>query len=145
MLDNNGDSDKLKLDRVKHVKYLSNNLSSLPSSMKSLDASRPWLIYWCLHSLLTLGVTLDNQSKARAVNTLLKFQNPNGGFGGGNGQLSHLLTTYAAIMSFIIVGSPGDNNGWDNIDRIGIYNFLMKLKQADGSFIVHEGGEVDVR
>lgn len=29
--------------------------------------------------------------------------------------------------------------------RRGMYNFLMSVKQADGSFIMHKGGEVDVR
>ena len=71
--------------------------------------------------------------------------NPSGGFGGGPGQISHVLTTYASVMSFVIAGGPGQGNGWDDIDRKGIYSFLMRMKQQDGSFIVHEGGEVDVR
>lgn len=113
--------------------------------MKILDASRPWLIYWSLHSLLTLGISLDQSSKSRAINTLLKCQNNSGGFGGGSGQISHVLTTYASVMSIVIAGGPGEGYGWDDIDRQGIYNFLMSVKQQDGSFIVHEGGEVDVR
>ncbi|TIB72929.1 hypothetical protein E3Q23_03191 [Wallemia mellicola] len=112
--------------------------------MRVLDASRPWLIYWSLHSLLTLGISLDSASKSRALNTLLKCQNSTGGFGGGPGQISHILTTYASIMSFVIAGGPGSGNGWEDIDRKGIYNFLIRMKQKDGSFIVHEGGEVDV-
>ncbi|EIM21068.1 terpenoid cyclases/Protein prenyltransferase [Wallemia mellicola CBS 633.66] len=134
-----------ELDRVAHANYLTESLRSLPASMRVLDASRPWLIYWSLHSLLTLGISLDSASKSRALNTLLKCQNSTGGFGGGPGQISHILTTYASIMSFVIAGGPGSGNGWEDIDRKGIYNFLIRMKQKDGSFIVHEGGEVDVR
>jgi len=30
-------------------------------------------------------------------------------------------------------------------DRAGLYRFLLSLKQPDGSFVMHIGGEVDVR
>lgn len=30
-------------------------------------------------------------------------------------------------------------------DRKGMYRFLLSMKQKDGSFIMHQGGEVDVR
>ncbi|TIB08564.1 hypothetical protein E3P92_03720 [Wallemia ichthyophaga] len=134
-----------ELDRLAHAKYLTESLSGLPASMKALDASRPWIIYWSLHSLLTLGISLDHSSRSRAISTLSKYQNASGGFGGGRGQISHVLTTYASVMSLVIAGGPGDGNGWDAIDRRGVYDFLMRVKQQDGSFIVHEGGEVDVR
>lgn len=31
------------------------------------------------------------------------------------------------------------------LDRVAMYDWLMRIKQPDGSFLVHEGGEVDVR
>lgn len=30
-------------------------------------------------------------------------------------------------------------------NRKGMYDFLLSVKQPDGSFIMHKGGEVDVR
>lgn len=44
-------------------------------------------------------------------------QHPNGGFGGGPRQNAHLLPTYAAVLALAVVGRPGPNGGWDQIDR----------------------------
>jgi protein farnesyltransferase subunit beta len=35
--------------------------------------------------------------------TLAPMQNYTGGFGGGHGQLSHCATSYAAVLSLILV------------------------------------------
>jgi protein farnesyltransferase subunit beta len=75
----------------------------------------------------------------------MKFQNPKGGFGGGAGQTSHVLATYPSVCSLAIVGSPGKNGGWDQIDRQKLYNWFMSLKEPDGSFLVSENAEVDMR
>lgn len=72
----------------------------------------------------------------------MHFQHPDGGFGGGPGQLAHLLPTYASVMTLAIVGSPA---AWAQIDRKKCYEFFMRCKQSDGSFVVCKGGEVDVR
>lgn len=34
---------------------------------------------------------------------------------------------------------------WARVDRKGMYELFMRCKQADGGFVVCEGGEVDVR
>jgi len=78
----------------------------------------------------------------RVVATLQPLQNPDGGFGGGQGQLSHLAPTYAAVHALCIVGLEA---GYDIIDRRKMYSWLMSLKQRDGSFVMHVDGEVDVR
>ena len=42
----------IRLVRSAHINYLSNALSEpLSRGFISLDASHPWMIYWCLHSL----------------------------------------------------------------------------------------------
>lgn len=38
------------------------------------------------------------------IKTFTPMQNPNGGFGGGHGQMSHIASSYAAILSFAMVG-----------------------------------------
>jgi hypothetical protein len=40
--------------RDQHVAYLRKGLESLSGAFVSLDASRPWLVYWILHSLSLL-------------------------------------------------------------------------------------------
>jgi protein farnesyltransferase subunit beta len=90
------------------------------------------------------------------------LQHPEGGFGGGPYQYSHLLTTYASVCTLAIVGRPGPGGGWDQIDRYvsssrcrctglrsihreKLYKFYMSLKQPDGSFLVAQDMEVDIR
>ncbi|GAA5926198.1 protein farnesyltransferase subunit beta [Sporobolomyces koalae] len=130
------------LQTATHTAFLTRLLKSpLPMHFTGLDASRPWLIYWICHSLALFDGELDTAAKSRIVDTLKKFQNPKGGFGGGPGQLSHLAPTFASVAALCYVGEAG----WSAIDRNGLYHFLLSMKQADGSFVMHEGGEVDVR
>ncbi|GJN92515.1 hypothetical protein Rhopal_005545-T1 [Rhodotorula paludigena] len=131
-----------QLHRDTHTAFLTRLLKApLPRQYTGLDASRPWLLYWSIHSLALFDGDLDAQAKRRVVETLKHCQNPDGGFGGGPGQLSHLAPSYAAVCALAYTGE----DGWKAIDRQGMYRFLMSVKQPDGSFIMHDGGEVDVR
>ncbi|SGY60511.1 BQ5605_C007g04443 [Microbotryum silenes-dioicae] len=130
------------LDRSSHFNYLTGMLSHpLPAPFVALDASRPWLLYWTLHSLALLDAELDQAALQRIVDTLKACQNQDGGFGGGPGQISHLAPSYAAVCALAYCGQIG----WDIIDREGMHRFLLSVKQPDGSFIMHQGGEADVR
>ncbi len=40
----------------------------------------------------------------RVISTFTPMQNADGGFGGGHGQMSHCASSYAAILSLIMVG-----------------------------------------
>ncbi|WFD36179.1 protein farnesyltransferase [Malassezia cuniculi] len=146
------------LRRREHVGFLRRVLEPLGAPFVVFDSNRAWLIYWTAHALDLLGEPLDDTMRVRAVSTLLHFQDPSGGFGGGPGQLPHLMSTYAAVCAMAIVGGPGGapsdeqvragstaNLGWDAIDRGAMYDWMMRLKQPDGSFLVHVGGEIDVR
>lgn len=45
-----------RLNRAAHVRYLRRALrDSLPYYMVALDASRPWIVYWCIAALALLG------------------------------------------------------------------------------------------
>lgn len=127
-----------------HAAYFGKHLLSLPAPYASLDASRPWLVYWSLHGFDLLGVALDPEMRKRAAETVLSFQHPGGGFGGGPapGHEAHLLPTYASVMALAITSLP---DAWDRIDRKRMYEFFMRCKRPDGSFVVCHGGEVDVR
>ncbi|KAI0804777.1 terpenoid cyclases/protein prenyltransferase alpha-alpha toroid [Irpex lacteus] len=143
---NKDENDETKhqptLQKPAHVQFLLRNMvQGFPARYTSQDASQPWLIFWTLQGFSVLGVGLDEVTKKRTIDTLLALQHPSGGFAGGPGQFPHLLPTYAAVCALAISG-PG---GWDRIDREGLYNFFMSLKQPDGSFLVSHHGEVDVR
>jgi protein farnesyltransferase subunit beta len=137
------------LDREKHLAYLRKGfLAGFPSSYVSLDASRPWLVYWALHSFDLLGYELSQEERERTVETIKLFQNGiEGGFCGGDheftGNLSHLAPTYASILSIAILAVP---EAYNLINRTTLKSFLHRLKQSDGSFRMHAiDGEIDVR
>ncbi|KAH7886715.1 terpenoid cyclases/protein prenyltransferase alpha-alpha toroid [Phlebopus sp. FC_14] len=134
------------LQKNAHLQYLVRNLvQGFPYSYISQDASQPWLMYWTLQSFSLMGVALDPDNKQKVINTILAWQHPEGGFGGGPGQAPHLLPTYASVCALAIVGRPGPGGGWDQIDKENLYRFFMSLKQPDGSFLVSHDAEVDVR
>ena len=96
------------LDKKQHLAFLMRIIRDpLPAGYTGLDASRPWLMYWALHSLALFEASLDTASKRRVVDTLAKCQNPDGGFGGGPGQMSHLAPSYAAVRALSYVGEDG--------------------------------------
>ncbi|KAI9458704.1 terpenoid cyclases/protein prenyltransferase alpha-alpha toroid [Russula earlei] len=144
-LDDRGSGGRVLNKRV-HLEFLVRNLAQgFPARYVSQDASQPWLMFWTLQSFSALQIAIDPDGKQRAIDTIMQWQHPDGGFGGGPGQAAHLLPTYAAVCSLAIVGRPGPGGGWDQIDRDKLYQWYMSLKQRDGSFIVSTHGEVDVR
>ncbi|CAG8596051.1 16768_t:CDS:10 [Funneliformis caledonium] len=132
----------IKLNRESHIEYISDGLKGLSKYLVVLDASKPWLCYWMLHSLDLLDYELSTGLIKRAISTISKLQNPTGGFCGGPGQISHVAVTYAAVNA---LATSGIKEAYDLIDRENLYKWFLKLKRDDGSFIMHEGGEVDVR
>ena len=96
-----------KLNRTKTVGFLRKGLKDLSEGYECLDASRPWLVYWILHSLELLGEldAVSAEDKAAVVRFLANCQDPDGGFAGGPGQLAHLAPTYAAVNSLTIIGT----------------------------------------
>jgi hypothetical protein len=130
------------LMRNDHIAYLNKSLNFISGSYSVLDASRPWMVYWITHSLELLNALPDQAMRARVINFLTKCQNTTGGFGGGPQQYSHLAPSYAAINTLAILQQ---DEGYQIVDREGMYRWLLRLKQPSGGFCMHEGGEVDVR
>ncbi|KAG5437281.1 hypothetical protein PCANB_001074 [Pneumocystis canis] len=121
-----------KLHRELHLKYLLNLLANpLPKSYLTLDASRPWIIYWTLCAYALLGQSID-EYKERTIRSIKNLQLDSGGFGGGHGQIAHLASTYASVMSLCLVANDD------------AYNCINR-QQPDGGFLMHEGGEKDAR
>ena len=127
-----------------HSNYVLCATRSLARHFTSLDASQPWLCYWTLHALeLITNTHVDHLiDPADVIRKLATCQNATGGFGGGPGQISHLATTYAATLALMTLGTE---LAYQLIDRDTMLRFLLSLKQSNGSFVMHVGGEVDVR
>ncbi|KAJ4458249.1 putative Protein farnesyltransferase subunit beta [Paratrimastix pyriformis] len=130
--------------RKKHIQYLLTGIRSLPSSFGSLDASRPWICYWILHGLEVLeGLPPASDPLYHdIVQFLARCQHPQGGFGGGPGQVPHLAPTYAAVSALSIIGT---DEALGIIDRTRLRDFLYAMRTPEGAFRMQADGEVDVR
>lgn len=137
--------DILKIiDPEDHIAYLSNFLKS-HSIYHYFDIQKPWLIYWTLNSLSIFKKLdiLTKNDREFLSEYLLLFQNAKtGGFAGGRGYQSNILTNYAVILSLAILDVK---KSWEKIDRKKMYDFFMSLKQENGAFLMHEKGESDLR
>lgn len=129
------------IDRERHARFLRKQLGPLPGAFVGADASRPWFLYWCLNALTILGEDVSSYRES-LIKTACSMQNETGGFGGGNGQASHLATTYAIVLAMALVGGE---DLYDVVDRKAMWRWLCSLKQESGGFQMVEGGEVDIR
>lgn len=129
------------LDKKRHVAFIEKSLKPLPAAWVAADASRPWMFYWAMAALSTMGEDVTSY-RERIVSTVRPMQNASGGFGGGHGQMSHLAPTYAILLSLAMVGGE---EALDLIDRRAMWKWLSVLKQEDGGFQMSVGGEEDVR
>ena len=68
-----------------------------------------------------------------------RCQNPEGGFGGGPGQLSHLAPTYGAVNALCCLGTE---RAYQVINREKLTSWMNSLRLEDGSFVMHRDGEV---
>jgi protein farnesyltransferase subunit beta len=140
-------SDDLTLQRENHIAYLIRALDTgLPGHYSHLDASRAWVAYWVLQSIDLLQVDSRSPAIESLLSGVVKFlaqcKVSSGGFGGGPLQSAHVLSTYAAVMALLIIGSE---EAFACIDRTSIYNFFLSLKEPSGAFRVESDGEADVR
>lgn len=125
-----------------HCEYLAKLIDKpLPAGFKSLDASKPWLVYWSVNGCALLGRDISLWSDAISK-TIMSFQSATGGIGGGFYQLGHIAASYAAINSLAL---SGNESAWKQLNRAHWYDWLMSLKRPDGSFSMCQGGETDPR
>ena len=126
------------------VEIAHSSLGDLPPAFKALDASRPWIIYWSLHSLALLGSHASADDVANAMRTLLRCQRHRSGFAGSPLQEPHLATTYAACASLATLGDP---SALRQVDRDGVRAFVRARfdEAGNGGFALTPCGEVDPR
>lgn len=144
----NGDGE-VRLLRDQHLAYVMRGLRYLGPGFICLDASRPWLCYWMLHSIdLLTGLEpkgdaahtdADAELLTHVMATMASCQNTSGGFGGGPQQLSHCAPTYAAVLALLIVGTEA---AYQVIDRPALYRWFLARKHPSGGFCMHDDGYV---
>ena len=151
-----------RLDRERHARFLRKMVGPLPGAFVTADAARPWMLYWALSGLAVLGedvgataaglsgspgaataASADGALARGLIATARSMQNADtGGFGGGHGQLSHLATSYAAVLALATLGGA---DAYDVVDRSAMARWLGQLKMPDGGFRMSVGGEEGVR
>uniref|UniRef100_A0AAX7UHC6 Prenyltransferase alpha-alpha toroid domain-containing protein n=1 Tax=Astatotilapia calliptera TaxID=8154 RepID=A0AAX7UHC6_ASTCA len=100
--------------REQHYQYLKKGLRHLSDAYECLDASRPWLCFWILHSLELLQEPIPAAVASDVCQFLARCQSPTGGFAGGPGQHAHLAPTYAAVNALCIIGTDEAYNVIDS-------------------------------
>ncbi|RLV92266.1 Protein farnesyltransferase subunit beta [Spathaspora sp. JA1] len=129
-----------------HDKYFSNSLySQLPSGFVVLDANHTWLVYWLLngYKLIKRNVGLLDEDTIELVDNKIEhcLNVEDGSIAGGANQLGHAASTYSGILGLVLT------KNFKLLEEIKdkIYDWLLSLKQENGSFIMHEYGEADTR
>lgn len=145
-----------------HAAYLLGGLLGQNGCHSSLEASQPWLVYWCVHGLDVLDrltTLVSDELALSVVHFLRRCAHPEGGFGGGPGQQAHSAPTYAAVLSLAILSShPGCTEEALTLlrdVRRGILAFHLRCKVSVdlpagagvglGGIRVSKDGEVDTR
>lgn len=128
-----------------HLSYIERYLGEpLPAPYKALDASHPWMLLWLANpKIVLLGEPLEPELAARINAKVAKLvvDEGRGGIAGGTAQLGHVALTYAAVLA---VALTKDYSVLVPI-RENLYSWLLSLKNPDGSFAMHTGGESDTR
>ncbi|KAK3628725.1 CAAX farnesyltransferase (FTase) subunit beta [Elasticomyces elasticus] len=126
------------LQRKPHADFLRGFLGKLHPAYTAMDASRPWLFYWCIAGLSFQDEEVS-EYKERLIDTVRPIQNPGGVFGGGHGQDRHCAGTYAAVLALAAV------DGLEVVDRKKMWGWLGTVKQDDGGFRMAVGANKDIR
>lgn len=97
--------------------------------MVGQDSGQPWFLFWNLQSFELLdqkNTKLDPDMKDRCAEYLRQCHNPEeGGFRGAPYMMSHIASTYAAIMAIVNVGTE---KAYNLVDIIGMKKFLLSVK-----------------
>lgn len=58
------------LQRQDHISFLEDSLESYPEAFQRQDASRPWIVYWCVTALGMLGEDVSVYRQRYVLRTL---------------------------------------------------------------------------
>ena len=153
------------LDKDTHAQYALNTMLQLGKGYQSIDSGQPWIPYWLTNILEITENSLEDLPKMLRTK-LIKYltnlhNNETGGFRGAKSLQSHVASTYGAILAIA-------NIAWEDaykiVDKKLMKEFLKSVfwrgesKDANtsvksselkvgknGSYIMHENGEYDLR
>lgn len=130
--------------KKEHYYFAQKHILKIPSGYKTLDNGLPWFAYWILNiiEMCKDEYELSINVKLKFVDFLKELQHPDGGFRGGSSGLSHLVSTYAAVMAILNLGIK---EAYDIIDIPKMRQFLLNMKnnhfKIEESYLVDKNGE----
>mmetsp|Transcript_10028 Transcript_10028/g.16870 ORF Transcript_10028/g.16870 Transcript_10028/m.16870 type:complete len:191 (-) Transcript_10028:810-1382(-) len=105
------------------------SLLSLPKGMIGQDGGHPWFLFWNSHSFELLNqpnLKLDDELKRRCTEYLAQCHNgEEGGFRGAPFIMSHVASSYAAIMAIVNLGTK---EAYDLVDLTAMKAYLLSVK-----------------
>ena len=117
--------------------------SEIGARFYRFDASKPWLMYWMIHSISLLDGENSRQFKGSCGGNTIKIsKRRHRWFWGGYFQLSHCAPTYSGVLALMSIGTE---KAYEIIDREKMYNFFCAKNQQAVVFAMHDDGENDVR
>ncbi|CUM62928.1 uncharacterized protein PRCAT00000488001 [Priceomyces carsonii] len=135
--------DDGKLFVKKHAQYVKRCLEMPLPHYRLLDANHGWMLYWLINSDKILKEPITHEIKILVTDKVrrLVINNGLGGIAGGANQIGHLASAYASVLALVLV------EDFVTLSQIrhNIYEWLMSLKNYDGSFSMHNDGERDTR
>jgi protein farnesyltransferase subunit beta len=97
--------------------------------MVGQDSGQPWFLFWNTQSLELLAqpnLKMDHEMKSRCVDYLRQCHNPEeGGFRGAPHIMSHVASTYAAIMAIVNISTE---EAYNLVDLAAMKKYLCTVK-----------------
>jgi prenyltransferase beta subunit len=131
--------------RIQNNRYATNRSAPSSSSSSSFPSSSSASSSASSSTSNTFYSSSSSSSSASSPSASYPSSSYNrlvsGGFGGGPQQISQCAPNYAAVLCLCTIGSEA---ALALVDRPAMYMYFLRMKQPNGSFSIHEDGEVRV-
>ena len=138
------EKSEIRIKRNAHRDFMLKLISGLPSAFTTLCSEEPWIPYWFLNTLSVLSLE-KIQNYNFYVDACMKYllkRKPDQGYASAPQHKGHVILAYTAINSIALSQSE---KAYATIDRRALYDWMMSLKQPNGSFRAEQGSEADSR
>ncbi|OHS98854.1 Protein farnesyltransferase subunit beta [Tritrichomonas foetus] len=139
------EKNNFRVLRNNHRDYFLQLISGLPPAMSKLCSEEPWIPYWFLNSMHVLNLDkIPNFQfyEQSCINYINKRKSSKGGYASAPSQRGHIVLGYVSINSIALSQKVSN---YETIDRKAVYEWIMSLKQPNGSFASESGCEADSR
>ncbi|MES1922161.1 CAAX farnesyltransferase (FTase) subunit beta [Bonamia ostreae] len=134
------------LDNQKTARAVAAKLSKTKKSM-IVESSKPCFLFWGVNSICFLDQLHNHKNlvdkSIEYLESISLSETTKGAFSGGYMQMPDLANTFASVCVVVAINNTETRNRV--LNKRKIKEFLMRMKNEDGSFSMHENGESDCR